>query len=200
MPVTGEQPAPLLDQLRIQRDLTKRELSRCNALVLPLFFRVFRLWLCMLLILLGPFAFVSELRRFDFAAVPTNVWAIMGGALAGLVALHFVTRQMVAARALAAATELEIRLITGRTHQIRATAAHFHAPVIGATLYGNDEAKFRLYNVGREKKKIIQDAGMLLMAQKLSLKHPFKRKNLNFELELPARFAAVSAALAKISK
>lgn len=108
--------------------------------------------------------------------------------------------EITAQRALAAATELEIRLITGRTHQIRATAAHFHAPVIGDTLYGNDEAKFRLYNVGREKKKIIQDAGMLLMAQKLSLKHPFKRKNLNFELELPPRFAAVAAALAKISK
>ena len=72
--------------------------------------------------------------------------------------------------------------------------------MIGDSLYGNDESKFRLYNVGREKKKIIQDAGMLLMARKLSLKHPYKRKNLNFELELPARFAAVSAALAKISK
>lgn len=108
--------------------------------------------------------------------------------------------EITAQRPLAAATELEIRLITGRTHQIRATAAHFHAPVIGDALYGNDDAKFRLYNVGREKKKIIQNAGMLLMAQKLSLKHPFKRKTLSFELELPPRFAAVSAALAKISK
>ncbi len=108
--------------------------------------------------------------------------------------------EITAQRPLAAATELEIRLITGRTHQIRATVAHFHAPVIGDTLYGNDDAKFRLYNVGREKKKIIQDAGMLLMAQKLGLKHPFKRKNLDFELDLPPRFAAVSAALAKIKK
>lgn len=101
---------------------------------------------------------------------------------------------------LAAATELEIHLITGRTHQIRATAAHFHAPVIGDSIYGNDEAKFVLYNIGREKKKIIQAAGMLLMAQKLSLKHPFKRKNLDFTLELPPRFAAVAQALSKVSK
>jgi hypothetical protein len=50
--------------------------------VLPLFFRVFRIWLCLPLALLVPFAFVPELRRFDFAAVPTNVWIIIGGSLA----------------------------------------------------------------------------------------------------------------------
>ena len=44
----------LLDQLRIQRDLTARDLSRCNALVLPVFFRIFRPWLCVLLALLVP--------------------------------------------------------------------------------------------------------------------------------------------------
>ena len=96
----------LLDQLRRQRDLTDRELSRCNALVLPVLFRVFRLWLCVLLALLVPFAFVPELRRFDFAAVPTNVWAIIGGALAGVFALHFLTRKLVTAPAQAAATAL----------------------------------------------------------------------------------------------
>jgi S-DNA-T family DNA segregation ATPase FtsK/SpoIIIE len=102
---TGDENA-LLDQLRVQRDLTARELSRCNALVLPVFFRVFRLWLCVLLALLVPLAFVPELRRFDFAAVPTSAWAIVGGALAGIFALHFLTRQMVASRAQAAATAL----------------------------------------------------------------------------------------------
>ncbi|MGC3958725.1 MAG: FtsK/SpoIIIE domain-containing protein [Verrucomicrobiota bacterium] len=96
----------LLDQLRIQRDLTDRELSRCNALVLPVLFRVFRLWLCVLLALLVPFAFVPELRHFDFAAVPTNVWAIIGGALVATFGLHFVTRKLVAAPAQAAATAL----------------------------------------------------------------------------------------------
>ncbi len=122
---TGDENA-LLDQLRVQRDLTARELSRCNALVLPMFFRVFRLWLCVLLALLVPLAFVPELRRFDFAAVPTSVWAIMGGALAGIFALHFLTRQMVATRAQAAATALasarKLAEVCGQKD-----AAHFEA-------------------------------------------------------------------------
>jgi S-DNA-T family DNA segregation ATPase FtsK/SpoIIIE len=122
---TGDENA-LLDQLRVQRDLTARELSLCNALVLPVFFRVFRLWLCVLLALLFPLAFVPELRRFDFAAVPTTVWAIMGGALAGIFALYFLTRQMVASRAQAAATALATaRKLTEVCGQ--KDAAHFEA-------------------------------------------------------------------------
>lgn len=105
--------------------------------------------------------------------------------------------EITAQEQLAAATTLEIRLITGRTHQIRATLAHFHAPVIGDTLYGNDAAKYRLYNIGKEKRTILSDAGMLLMARKLSFSHPFRRKTLRFELPLPDRFAAVAAALAR---
>ena len=122
---TGDENA-LLDQLRIQRDLTARELSRCNALVLPLFFRVFRLWLCVLLVLLVPLALVPELRRFDFTAVPTLVWAIMGGTLAGIFALYFLTRQMVAPRAQAAAAALAA---ARRLAEVcgRADVAHFEA-------------------------------------------------------------------------
>lgn len=93
------------------------------------------------------------------------------------------------------ATRLSIALITGRTHQIRATAAYFNAPIVGDTVYGNDESKFKLYNIGREKRTRIQAAGMLLMAQKLSLKHPFKRKTLDFALPLPKRFEDVVAIL-----
>lgn len=105
-PNPGGDETALLDQLRLQRDRTARELSRCNALVLPVFFRIFRLWLCIPLVLLVPFAFVPELRRFDFAAVPTNAWAIIGGSLIGIVALYFVTRKLVSPRAHAAATAL----------------------------------------------------------------------------------------------
>lgn len=100
---TGEADA-LLNQLRTHRNQTDKELSRCNALGLPLFFRVFRLWVCLPLALLLPFAFVPELRRFDFAAVPTQVWAIIGGTVAGIVVLYFITKQLLASRAQAAAT------------------------------------------------------------------------------------------------
>ena len=56
--------------------------------MLPVLFRVFRVWLLLPLALLIPFAFVPELRRFDFAAVPTNIWLIIAGSLAGIIALY----------------------------------------------------------------------------------------------------------------
>ncbi len=96
----------LLDQLRAHRDQTAHELSRCNALVLPVLFRVFRLWLCLPLALLLPFAFVPELRRFDFAAVSTSVWLIIGASLGGISGLYLLAQRLVAPRARAAATAL----------------------------------------------------------------------------------------------
>ncbi|MBX3722579.1 MAG: RluA family pseudouridine synthase [Turneriella sp.] len=87
------------------------------------------------------------------------------------------------------ATRLEIELITGRTHQIRATAAFFNAPIIGDAVYGNDEARAKLYKIGREKKEAVIGCGMLLVAQKLSFQHPFTKKKLSFSLPVPERFA-----------
>jgi S-DNA-T family DNA segregation ATPase FtsK/SpoIIIE len=93
----------LLNQLRQQRDLTAQELSRCNALVLPLLFRVFRLWLVLPLVLLAPFLFVPELRRFDFAAVPGSVWAITGGVFVAVIIFYVLGQRLAAPRARAAA-------------------------------------------------------------------------------------------------
>lgn len=92
-------------------------------------------------------------------------------------------------------TSLEIELVTGRTHQIRATCAHYHAPIVGDALYGDDVAKCKLYKIGREKREKIEAAGMLLIAQSLSFAHPFKRKRLEFSIDLPARFAEVAGIL-----
>jgi 23S rRNA pseudouridine1911/1915/1917 synthase len=85
-------------------------------------------------------------------------------------------------------TRLEIELITGRTHQIRATCVFFNAPVIGDALYGSDGAKFKLYKIGKEKRRPLEDGGMLLLAQKVAFKHPFSLKKLQFSLPLPERF------------
>lgn len=137
----------LLDQLRAQRDQTAKELSRCNALVLPLFFRIFRLWLCIPLALLAPFAFVPELRRFDFAAVPTQVWAIAGGALAGIIALYFVTKKLLAPRAQAAATAFakatRLAELCGQQAEtsFNAEAEHIRATFTAATQSLNDAWK-----------------------------------------------------------
>jgi DNA segregation ATPase FtsK/SpoIIIE, S-DNA-T family len=96
----------LLNQLRQQRDLTAQELSRCNALVLPVLFRVFRLWLVLPLVLLAPFLFVPELRRFDFAAVPGSVWAMLGGGIVAFIILSVLGQRLAAPRARAAAIAL----------------------------------------------------------------------------------------------
>jgi S-DNA-T family DNA segregation ATPase FtsK/SpoIIIE len=96
----------LLNQLRQQRDLTAQELSHCNALVLPVLFRVFRLWLVLPLVLLAPLLFVPELRRFDFAAVPGAVWAMMGGGIVAFIILYVLGQRLAAPRARAAANAL----------------------------------------------------------------------------------------------
>lgn len=86
------------------------------------------------------------------------------------------------------ATELDIELITGRTHQIRATLVHYHAPLVGDALYGDDAGKCRLYKIGKEKREKLAQAGMLLVARSLAFRHPFKRRNLEYSIELPERF------------
>lgn len=93
------------------------------------------------------------------------------------------------------ATRLTISLITGRTHQIRATAAFFNAPVIGDTVYGNDDTRAKLYKIGREKRDLLAGCGMLLMAREIAFKHPFKRKTMEFALPVPARFTDAEKAL-----
>ena len=84
----------LLDQLRTQRDQASRALARCHAFGLPLFFRFFRIWLCLPLMVAGLFAFVPELRRLDFPAVPANVWCLMGAALVAVGGLYFLGRRL----------------------------------------------------------------------------------------------------------
>jgi S-DNA-T family DNA segregation ATPase FtsK/SpoIIIE len=103
---TSAHESDLIDKLRLHRDQAAQALSRSNALVLPIFFRVFRLWLCLPLALLLPFALVPELRRFDFAAVPTTIWIIIGASLGGIIALYVIAQRLVAPHARAAATAL----------------------------------------------------------------------------------------------
>lgn len=86
------------------------------------------------------------------------------------------------------ATELELELITGRTHQIRATLKSFNAPIVGDALYGDDEAKYRLYKIGRERREQLSSSGMQLVAFFISFRHPFQRRTLEFSLALPPRF------------
>ena len=71
--------------------------------------------------------------------------------------------------------ELEIRLITGRHHQIRVQLANAGHPILGDAKYGTAESKEE-----SDKKEIRQ---ISLTAQKLVFSHPVTKKQLEFEYE-----------------
>ena len=72
------------------------------------------------------------------------------------------------------ATLIELRLETGRTHQIRVHMNYIGHPVVNDPVYG--------------KRKIIDDSGQCLHAFQLGFIHPTTHKYMEFESELPECF------------
>ncbi len=72
-------------------------------------------------------------------------------------------------------TEVECRLKTGRTHQIRVHLAHIGHPVAGDAVYGPRDVITRL-------------EGQCLHAKTLGFTHPITGERLSFESPLPAYF------------
>jgi 23S rRNA pseudouridine1911/1915/1917 synthase len=72
---------------------------------------------------------------------------------------------------------LSVRILTGRTHQIRVHMAHKGHPVLGDALYG-----------GSQKLKVSRQ---MLHAWKLSFPHPETGKMISFEAPLPDDFTAI---------
>ncbi|MBD5462289.1 MAG: RluA family pseudouridine synthase [Lachnospiraceae bacterium] len=68
---------------------------------------------------------------------------------------------------------VEIQLLTGRHHQIRAQFAYNDMPLLGDSKYGTESSK----QLGRE----IGCRNVALCAYKLILEHPVKRKEMIFE-------------------
>ncbi|HEY4400006.1 MAG TPA: RluA family pseudouridine synthase [Lactobacillaceae bacterium] len=77
-------------------------------------------------------------------------------------------------------TLLEVRLETGRTHQIRVHMAYIKHPVAGDTVYGRTNEPFA-------------SAGQILHAKTLSLTHPKTGEETRFESELPTYFTTILA-------
>ncbi len=75
-------------------------------------------------------------------------------------------------------TLCEFSLETGRTHQIRVHSKHLGHPIVGDTVYGYKNQKFKL-------------SGQLLHAKKLSFIHPTTQKEVTFEAEIPDYFITV---------
>lgn len=72
------------------------------------------------------------------------------------------------------ATLIELKLETGRTHQIRVHMNYIGHPVVNDPVYGN--------------RKLIDDSGQCLHAKEIGFIHPTKNEYMEFTLELPEKF------------
>ena len=89
------------------------------------------------------------------------------------------------------ADHLEVKLETGRTHQIRVHLSYFGNPVIGDPEYGG-RAK-AITRLTGPKKQVGQTllkalASQALHARRLSFKHPVTLEDMSFECDLPSDF------------
>lgn len=74
-------------------------------------------------------------------------------------------------------SRLELRLMTGRTHQIRVHLAHAGHPVLGDDKYGDFELNRALARQGVKR--------LFLHARRLAFKHPVDAKQMTLESHLP---------------
>lgn len=75
-------------------------------------------------------------------------------------------------------TLLEVKIETGRTHQIRVHMSHIGYPIVGDEVYSNGKNPFGV-------------KGQMLHSAKLTFTHPITGKVLNLEAPLPEYFKEV---------
>jgi 23S rRNA pseudouridine955/2504/2580 synthase len=80
------------------------------------------------------------------------------------------------------ASLLELRLLTGRTHQIRVHLAHAGHPVLGDDKYGDFELNRALARQGVKR--------LLLHAHRLSFSHPLTKERMSLKAPLPGDMLA----------
>lgn len=75
-------------------------------------------------------------------------------------------------------TLLQLKIDTGRTHQIRVHLSEIGHPVVGDIVYSNGKNEFGVQ-------------GQMLHAKSLDFKHPITNKQMHLEAELPDYFKEV---------
>ena len=75
-------------------------------------------------------------------------------------------------------TLIEVKIDTGRTHQIRVHMSHIGYPIIGDGVYSNGKNEFGV-------------EGQMLHAKSLDFKHPITGKQIHLEAPLPEYFQKV---------
>ncbi|HEV8376963.1 MAG TPA: RluA family pseudouridine synthase [Candidatus Polarisedimenticolia bacterium] len=94
-------------------------------------------------------------------------------------------------------TLLQVRILTGRTHQIRVHLKHAGHPVVGDLEYGG--ARFSSLRREPERKAAEAFGRLALHAQHLEFLHPVTGEPMRFEAPLPPDFALLLARLRKLS-
>lgn len=87
-------------------------------------------------------------------------------------------------------TLLDVKLHTGRTHQIRVHMAYLNHPIVGDQLYGG-RARFPAGASDKLKTAIREFERQALHAYHLSFLHPMSKEELTFTIPLPDDFATL---------
>jgi 23S rRNA pseudouridine1911/1915/1917 synthase len=98
--------------------------------------------------------------------------------------------------------EVECRLETGRTHQIRVHMAHLNTPLLGDPLYGNQKAFLSDKSEVEERvrESVANFKRQALHARLLGFTHPVTKEELSFETPPPADYQALIETLSELPR
>jgi len=90
---------------------------------------------------------------------------------------------------------LEVRIFTGRTHQIRVHLAHLHHPIVGDARYGGSKRALQCAPSEATKSALQDLDGQALHAARLSFEHPISGLPIIADAPFPPEIERIIAAL-----